>query len=420
MYNMKKLMTKVAAGLAVLTVIAGSNSRTAEAAVDNGRICPIESNQWQAWPQAADFASGTAIVMELGTGTVLLDKGMNDIRFPASITKVMTALIAMENSSLDTPVTFTETGLADAYAGSSNINPQLGETFTMEQCLYMILIKSANDVSTQVAEVVGGSVENFVNMMNQKAADLGCTNTHFTNANGLENDNHYTTAHDMALIGREAFKNELFRTIISTPRYVVGPTNKIDGSRVFETHVDMLPEGKHFYMGCLGGKTGYTDISQSTLITFNRRNDMDLIAVVMYAPGSDVAATDSIQILDYAYSNFRMQDGKVVTTLEGYPIADNAVVTPEPSKDSADEAKKETTPVKTAENVFGKTISNDDGTTSFKPSAVGIGAYIAIGILGALVIIGLFLIVISSIIRANRRKKRRMRRAQQRQNEKSE
>lgn len=416
MFKMKKLMTKVCAGVMAVLAVAGSGTVNVEAAVDNGHICAIDSNQWSAWPQAADFASGTAIVMEASTGTILLDKGMDDVRYPASITKVMTALIALENSTLDTPVTFTETGLADAYAGSSNINPQLGETFTMEQCLYMILIKSANDVSSQVAEVVGGSVENFVNMMNQKAADLGCTNTHFTNANGLENENHYTTAHDMALIGQEAFKNELFRTILATPSYIVGPTNMIAGSRVFDTHVDMLPGGKHFYDGCLGGKTGYTDVSQSTLITFNRRNDMDLIAVVMYAPGSDVAATDSIQILDYAYNNFRMQDGKVVTSVEGYPVENNAVITPEPTEDPEQKTDTEKTPVKTTGNVFGKTVSNADGTTTYKPSVVGIGAYIAIGILGGMVAIGLLLIIISAIIRANKRKKRRMRREQQRQN----
>lgn len=415
MFKMKKLMTKVCAGVMAVLAVAGSGTVNVEAAVDNGHIFSVESNQWPGWPQASDITSGTAVVMETSTGTILYDKGMDDIRYPASITKVMTAIIAMDNSTLDTPVTFTETGLADAYAGSSNINPQLGETFTMEQCLYMILIKSANDVSTQVAEVVGGTVENFVNMMNQKAAELGCTNTHFTNANGLEDDNHYTTAHDMALIGQEALKHELFRTIVSTSSYSVGPTNRIDGTRVFDTHVDLLPGGKHFYEGCFGGKTGYTDISQSTLITFNKKNNMELISVVMYSlGGSDIAAMDSIQILDYAYNNFMLDNGKVVTA-QGLPVENNAVVTPEPTK-SPEEKKAEEKTESSIGKVFGETVSNSDGTTTYKPTVVGIGAYIAIGILGAMVIIGLFMIIVSAIIRANKRKKRRLRREEQKKN----
>ncbi|MDD3279629.1 MAG: D-alanyl-D-alanine carboxypeptidase [Lachnospiraceae bacterium] len=418
MFKIKTLMTKIITGVTAVSLVLGNAVVSTWAAVDNNRVCTIDSNARSGWPQAADFQSGTACVMEASTGTVLLDKGMNDVRYPASITKVMTALIALENSSLDTQVTFTGTGMADAYAGSSNINPQLGETFTMEQCLYMILIKSANDVSTQVAEVVGGSVQNFVDMMNQKAAALGCTNTHFMNASGLENDDHYTTAHDMALIGQEAWKNEMFRTILSTPSYVVGPTNMTAGSRVYDTHVEMLPGGVHFYDGCLGGKTGYTDVSQSTLITFDRRNDMDLISVVMYAPGSDVAATDSMQILDYAYNNFKLQDGKIVTT-QGYPVENDIVITPEPTRNvsKTNNSKNSVTTNTPAadENISDKAADNTDKDQSFASKAVGIGVYIAIGVLGAMVGIGLFMIIISAVIKAKKKKRRRQRREQQRQ-----
>ena len=129
----------------------------------------------------------------------------------------------------------------------------------MEESLYAILLGSANEVSSGVAEYIGGTVQNFVDMMNEKAKELGCKNTHFVNANGLYDDNHYTTARDMALIAKAAFQNETFRNIVKTPYYIIPPTNITPEERWINNHHRMLTEGGIHYEGCLGGKTGYTE-----------------------------------------------------------------------------------------------------------------------------------------------------------------
>ena len=265
----------------------------------------VTTNGIAGWPQAMDIAEETGILMDASSGTVLFNKSMDERMYPASTTKIMTALLALENSSLDEQVTFTETGVKDAYPGSSNIGMQVGEVLTMEQCLYAMMLKSANEVTTQVAEYVGGSVENFVNMMNQKAADLGCTGTHFNNANGLPDDSHYTTAHDLALIGQAAIQNETFRKILGTVVYTIEPTNKNLKARTFDNHHAMIHEGDWYYEGCLGGKTGYTDAAQSTLVTFAQRNNLLLVCVLMKGDGTQIVK-DTKTVLDYGFDNFKV------------------------------------------------------------------------------------------------------------------
>ncbi len=184
----------------------------------------IETNSWKNWPEGPAIWGTTACMIDSETGSVLYGKGAMAERYPASITKVMTALLVLQYCNLDDIVTMTETGLADAYGDSSNINPKLGEQFTVEQCLQMLLIKSANDVAAQLAEFTCGSVAAFTDLMNQTAASLGCTNTHFNNASGLEDPNHYTSALDMCYIMREALKYDKFREIIAMPEVVIPAT----------------------------------------------------------------------------------------------------------------------------------------------------------------------------------------------------
>lgn len=323
----KRIWKRFAAGALMALVVCANIRMMPEAAVNNENSCPVESNGWTNWPAGPDISCGTGILMEAKSGEVLYSKGMDDPRYPASITKIMTTLVALENSTMDTAVTFTETGMADAYSGSSNILPQLGETFPMEECLYMIMVKSANDVSTQVAEVVGGSVEAFVSMMNEKAVELGCTNTHFNNASGLPDANHYTTAHDMARIARAAMQNETFRKITSTQRHVV-PESNLAGARDYTNHHKLLLDGSAFhYDGCIGGKTGYTDSSLSTLVTFANRDNMELICVVMYGLGDDVVCTDTTNLLNYGYDNFQIDQDGLLTTKTGKYILDEEALT---------------------------------------------------------------------------------------------
>ena len=159
----------------------------------------ISTNQIANWPAGPEVPTPNAVVMDADTGAILYNKGMDEVRYPASITKVMTALLAIENSSLTDQVTMGAEAASLEVPGNSRIDAVEGEVFTMEQCLHAILLASANGVTRQVAEYIAGSEENFVNMMNERAKELGCTNTHFNNSSGLPDPDHYTTPHDMAL-----------------------------------------------------------------------------------------------------------------------------------------------------------------------------------------------------------------------------
>lgn len=275
------------------------------AAVQNGEKYDIATNEISGWPKGPEIYSETGVLMEAETGTVLYDSGKDETRYPASITKVMTTLLALENSSLDEEVTFTQTGLERIYEGT-NINMQVGEVLTMEQCLYAVMIKSANEVAAQVAEHVGGTQEKFVEMMNERAQELGCTNTNFANPSGLPDENHWTTANDMALIFREALKNEEFVKIIGTLSYTIEPTNMNPEPRTLTSHHALLvPSAPEHYDGCIGGKTGVTEAAKNTLVTAAKRDGMTLIAVVMRADPGQVCA-DTTALFDYGFSQFEM------------------------------------------------------------------------------------------------------------------
>ena len=400
--RLRKGIKKVSVVIMSTLTICVSAEMSVCAAVNNGNVCTVESNTWKGWPQAPDISCGTGVLMDAGTGQILYNKGMYDQRYPASITKVMTSLVAIENSNLDAQVTFTETGMADAYSGSSNIIPQLGETFTMEQCIYMIMLKSANDVSTQVAETIGGSVENFIDMMNQKAAELGCTNTHFNNASGLPDENHYTSAHDMALIAQAALQNETFRQVVSTPHYVVPSTN-LSGARDYTNHHKMMLDGERWYYdGCIGGKTGYTDASLSTLVTFSSRDGMDLIAVVMYGLGDDAVYEDTRQLLDYGYANFKRTEEGMVQTVDGKYVYENQILT----EAEYQEAIATPTPTEEPIEVTDKTNFTNEEVTKQEQTErrAGLGVYITIGVLAALILLGIILIIVSAVHQKKRRR----------------
>ena len=258
------------------------------------------------WPQAPEIASETAILMDGDTGAILYNKGMDEIRYPASITKIMTCLLALEKAGLKEQVTFTQTVLSDPNSGGTNIGMQEGEILTMRQCLDVLMVQSANDVATQIAEYVGqGSVQNFVDMMNQKAQELGCQNTHFANASGMPDENHYTTAHDMALIFREAIKNEVFREIIKQQNVVVEPTNKNGETRIYSCHHALVAQSApEYYEGCFGGKTGVTEVAKNTLVSGVTRDGMTLIAVTLRAEVEQIYQ-DQIRLFNYGFENFQ-------------------------------------------------------------------------------------------------------------------
>ena len=248
----------------MMLVCTGSDMiRAEEVATDSGY-----------WPAGPEIVSASGIVMEADTGTILYEKNINDVHYPASITKILTTLLAIENSSMDEVVTFSYDAVHKTEG--SGIARDVDEQMTMEQCLYAIMLASANECAYAVAEHVGGDIGTFVQMMNDRAAQIGCQNTHFNNCNGLPDEQHYTSAYDMALIAREAYKNEAFRIICGTKTYTIPFTNKhTDAETYLQNHHQMLyplKTRKYLYDYCTGGKTGYTTVANNTLVTYAEKD----------------------------------------------------------------------------------------------------------------------------------------------------
>lgn len=254
-----------------------------------------------------------ALLMDMGTGKILYEKNARQKMYPASTTKIMTAILALENRSLTDTATVSYNAIFTVPVGYSNANLQLDEVLTMEQLLYVLLIPSANDAANVIAEDIAGSVESFASMMNTKAREIGCENTHFVNANGVHNEDHYSTAYDLALIGRYAMQNETFRKFVSTVRYTLPVTNKYDkANRVFLTTNRLVnPKSGQYYESCTGIKTGYTDAAKNCIVASAKKDDMELVCVIMGA-GSDLTTNtnkfdDCMTLFDYGFGNYKYE-----------------------------------------------------------------------------------------------------------------
>ena len=304
----------LALGLGTVTVFSQIPAFAAEETSDNTAAAAqqvqtadpsvVTTNGIEGWPQASDISSTAAIVMETSTNTVLYSKNADQALYPASAVKVMTCLLALENSSLDDQVTMTATGVSGVTDGGANISAQLDEVFTMEQCLYAIMIASANDIALQVAEHISGSVDAFVQAMNTRAQELGCTDTVFTNPTGLPDENQHTTARDMALIMETAMENDTFRTIAATTSYTIPATNVSGGDRVLTNNFTMINNTSDgYYDACIGGKEGYTEASGSTLVCEASKNNMKLVCVVLHG-ASGATDNEAITLLNYGFDNF--------------------------------------------------------------------------------------------------------------------
>lgn len=255
------------------------------------------------WPVGPEVHAEAAIIMEADTGAILYEKNIHVQHYPASITKIMTTLLALENTSLQDTITFSYDSVHKTEG--SLVGFMDGEQLSMEACLYSVMLASGNEAAYAVAEHVGGTIDNFVQMMNERAIKLGCTETHFSNPHGLPDDTHVTSAHDMALIAQEAYKNENFRTITKTVSYTVPATNRTTETRPLSNHHSMLKQGVYKYPYCTGGKTGYTNAARNTLVTYAEKDGMTLICVVMKDDVSKDQYLDTIALLDYSFNNFK-------------------------------------------------------------------------------------------------------------------
>ncbi len=247
----------------------------------------------------------SAILIDATTGKILYEKNSRTKQYPASITKLMTILLALEHGSLEDEITFSHDAVFSIEPGSAHIAIQEGEILTLEQVLYGIMLRSANECANAAAEYVDGSMEKFAEHMTARAKELGCENTNFVNANGLFDENHYTTAYDMALIAQELLKNETYRSMMSNTYYLIPPTNKQPEERPLHGQHQMLNENSlYYYEPAEGGKTGYTVEAQNTLVTYAKQGDTELIAVVLKCNGAQ-HYVDTKTLFEYGFANYQ-------------------------------------------------------------------------------------------------------------------
>lgn len=265
----------------------------------------IDITKMTGFPEAPSVSADGIILIEAKSGAILYAKGADTPHYPASITKIMTALVVLENCSLDETVTFSYRATHELESGSSGIARTEGEQMSVKDCLYGMLVASANECAQALAEHVSGSIEAFATKMNERAAELGCEDTHFTNPSGLNNEQHYTTAHDMALIMRAAISIPEFVEIDSTTTYTIPKTNKHNQElNISMTHELLVGSKKYKYAIC--GKTGYTTLAGFTLVTYAKKDNLDLICVALGCRKAADRADSSIALFDYGFKNFEL------------------------------------------------------------------------------------------------------------------
>jgi len=265
---------------------------------------PVETNSIPGWPEGPAIGAESAILMDADSGAILYAKNIHENLYPASTTKIMTTQLAMEMTSLDDIVTFSHEAVFGIPRNSSNIAIDVGEELTVDQCLQAILIASANECASALAEHCGGTIEAFIELMNERAKELGCLNTHFVTPNGLHDENHYTTAYDMALMAIPFFANELLAKYSSTSKlHIPASANQPDDIVAWSKN-ELYTGQKYAYEYLVGSKTGFTDDARQTLVSCAEKDGMRLICVIMKEE-SPAQFTDTVDLFNYGFGNFQ-------------------------------------------------------------------------------------------------------------------
>ena len=262
----------------------------------------VQSNRYPSWPQGLSVSAEVAVLLDAGTGTVLYGKNVHEKLYPASITKMLTALLAMDCLSLTDTVTVSEQAIAQSGTSGSNAGLKAGDVISVEDALYAMMLPSANEAANAIGEKIAGTQEAFAELMNQKAASLGCTDSHFANTNGMPDSNHYTSAYDFAIIARAYFANPTLAAISNTTAWTIHVLGGNSRTIAVTGHHDFV-SGARPLTGVIGGKTGYTRASERTLVTGCEINGRRLICVVLKETYPS-HYTDSQNLFQYGYSNF--------------------------------------------------------------------------------------------------------------------
>lgn len=307
--KIQKLITSALCAMLLISNITTSvfAARDYKAEAEERKKLPVETNQYMNWPAGPEIGAQSAILMDINSGSILYAKNIDEQLYPASITKILTALIAVEECDMNEIVTFSHDAVHSInWREDANMGINVGDAITMEQCLYGLLVGSANEAAYAIAEHIcgEGNAEQFSNLMNQKAKELGCTNSNFITPNGIHDDNHYTSAHDMALIAQAFFSNELLCKMSSTTNYHVPQTEtQPREDMIVWAKSKLLPGKQYAYDSLVGTKTGYTDDARQTLVSCAQKNGMKLVCVILKeeAPSQ---FTDTIELFEYGFQNF--------------------------------------------------------------------------------------------------------------------
>lgn len=274
-----------------------------------------------------EIDAAAALLADPNTGMILYSKNMNDKRYPASTTKIMTALLTLEHAKLDDVVTVTEEDFKDMGTIGSSGGLKAGENVKVLDLLYCLMLPSANEAANALARHVGGSIDGFVKMMNDRSAELGCKNTHFANPNGLHREDHYTTAYDLFLIAREAMKNETFRTVVNTAQKMLSPTNiNPNGRKIYTTNQLILRSSDpSYYRYCDGIKTGFTTPAGYCFVSAATKSNYTFISVVMGCTKEDgktaKSFTETKRLFEWGFKNF----GSVKLIKKNEPVSEAKV-----------------------------------------------------------------------------------------------
>lgn len=256
-------------------------------------------------PEVSGIVAQSAILIDPSNGSILYQKNCHKKMYPASITKIMTALLTIENCNMDDTVVYSKKNISSLTSEDANIGCQAGEKMTVKDCLYALMLASANEAATALAEHIAGDTDKFADMMNQRAKEAGATDTHFANPNGLHSTDHYVTAYDMAMIMKAAIQYPAFVNIIHSIQYTIPTNNKRTTPYLsVQRHKMLFSTSEYYDSDVIGGKTGYTDQAGKTLVTYAKRGDVSLICVVLKSSDDSTVFSDTRKLLDYGFDNF--------------------------------------------------------------------------------------------------------------------